>query len=412
MHTHPKNWQSIFGRIVLLMLVCTIFPQSITAQVENLSKLPDLTRDINKAKEYKPIVMPDDYPEELTSFFDKSISSRSFIVVDVETGRILAQRGANIPYPIASTTKILTAYLTYRAIEDGKLKLTSEIEAPSDLTQALSDNPELTSTPLIAGEKYSVDDLLHALIMKSGNDAASLLMREIYGSESSATQAMIDQLHKWGIVDFDLYTTSGVPNEFIPEGWRMPGSIDSNENAMSTQDLALMTQHVITEFPQLIEISSVKDYTFQQGGNYEQLIHTPNPFLPGQSLEREGINGLKAGLTDGAGDSFVATGKENGREIIAISMGNFIQEDGSFSSSYDQLTLILDALAEHPDLYKNEKLPVNHKPSPEEIKATEDETQTSEESDSLEDEQRETSLENHRDNPITNFFKNLFDNFR
>ncbi|MGF3072590.1 D-alanyl-D-alanine carboxypeptidase family protein [Facklamia sp. P12945] len=412
MPIHSINWQKFFKKLVLVMLFSNLFNQAISAQVENLSKLPDLSRDINKAKEYKTVVMPDDYPEELTSFFDSSISSRSFIVVDVETNRILAQRGSNIPYPIASTTKILTAYLTYKAIEDGKIKITSEIEAPSDLTQALSDNPELTSTPLIAGQKYTVDDLLHALIMRSGNDAASLLMREIYGSETAAVQAMIDQLNNWGFVDFDLYTTSGVPNEFIPEDWRMAGSLASNENAMSAQDLALMTQNVIKEFPEILNISSAKTYVFQEDGDFSQVFNTPNPLLPGQSLGREGINGLKSGLTDGAGDSFVATGKENGREIIALSMGNFIQEDGSYSSSYDQLTLILDALAEHPDLYQNENLPLNQVTQ---SKVEEELNETSidgEEDNESQTEQEKNTLENRRDNPITNFIKRIFDNFR
>ncbi|MCR8969444.1 D-alanyl-D-alanine carboxypeptidase family protein [Facklamia sp. 7083-14-GEN3] len=412
MHIYSKKHLIVFGKLVSLMLVCNLFTLPIFAQVENLSKLPDLTMDINKAKEYKPILMPEDYPEELASFFDSSISSRSFLVVDVDTGRILAQKDANIPYPIASITKILTAYLTYQAIESGKLELSSEIEAPSELTQVLSDNPELTSTPLIAGEKYSVDDLLHSLIIKSGNDAASLLMRAVYGSELAATQAMTDQLHQWGFNDFKFYTTSGVPNEYIPEDWRVSGSTASNENTMSAQDLALMTKYIIEKYPQILEISSTINYTFKEGTDYEQILYTPNPLLPGQALGREGINGLKAGLTDAAGDSFIATGEEGGRDIIALSMGNFIQEDGNYSSSYDQLTLILDALAEYPDLYQNENLPLNQiTQSKVEEKLNEASTDSDEENNS-ETIQEETTLENRRDNPITNFIKRLFDNFR
>lgn len=379
------------------------------AQVENLSKLPNLSLDIKESKDYQPIVMPEDYPTELASYFDQEISSRSFIVVDRESKRILAQRSANVPYPIASTTKILTAYLVYQAIEQGKIDLQTEIEAPTELTKALSETFELTSTPLYAGEKYTVKDLLYALIMKSGNDAASLLMIQIYGSESNAVQAMKEQLEAWGIDDFDLYTSSGVPNEYIPEDWRQAGSSPNNENALSAQDLALVTAYTIDKYPQILEIAGSQDYLFKQGTDYEQTITTPNPFLPGRSLERDGVTGLKSGLTDGAGDCFVLTGKENGREIIAISLGNFYNEDGSFSSSYDQLTLILDALKEYPDLYKNQGLPINDKPSPEELQAIEASQQAEADANQSEEETKEKDpLTNHRDHPITQFFGKLF----
>lgn len=403
-----------FHWLCLISLLSMIFTGPVVAQVENLSKIPNLDLDINQAKDYTPIVMPDDYPEELTSFFDNSTESRSFVVVDVETNRILAQRGANIPYPIASMTKILTAYLVYKAIDEGKLTLKTEVEAPADLTKVLSENYELSATPLVAGEKYTVNELLHALIMMSGNDAASLLMREIYGSESAATQAMIDQLTTWGFIDFSLYTTSGVPNEYLPEDWRMSGSAASNENVMSAQDLALMAQYIIKEYPEILDISSKDQYEFKKDSPYAQIFYTTNSFLPGKSLERDGITGLKSGSTQKAGDCFVATGKENGREIIAVSMGIFTREDGTISSPYNDLDLILDALKENPDLYKNDKLPTNLLPSLEERQAIEasKEAEAAAANEDGQDESKETTLENKRDNPITNFIGKLFDFLR
>lgn len=402
------------NQLCLILVLCLGISQPLTAMAqvdeENLSKSPNLSLDVNEIVEYDPLPMPEDYPEDLNKFFDENVDARSFVVVDSETNRILAERQANVPYPIASMSKIISAYLVLKAIDEGRIDWDTEIEAPAEITDVLSDNLELSSAYLVAGEKYTVKDLLYGVMMVSGNDATSVLMWHLYGSEQEGTQAIIDQLHQWGFMDFKFYTTSGVPNLYLPEDWWMPGSNKTNENTMSAQDIALVAQNIITEYPEILEITSKMEYIFKQGTDQEMTFTNSNQLLPGQSHGREGITGLKSGSTDAAGKNFVATGEENGREIVAVAMGVFPREDGVETTSYWDIEILLDGLLEYPDLYKNKELPTNTKPTQEQRQAAMMSEEASESGDETQDEtQDETNKNtNQRNNPITNFFGRIF----
>lgn len=404
-------------KLVILLSLCCLagslitLPNQINAQVNQLSKTPHFSWSKEQFQNIDPIVMPDNYPNDLLEKFDQELEARSYAVIDEETHHILAQKEGNIPYPIASMSKVISTYLVFKAIKEGRLSMDEEIQAPEEITSVLSDDPELSSTGLVGGVSYSVKDLLHGVIMKSGNDATSVLMWHIYGSEQEGTQAIIDQLKEWGMRDFAFYTVSGLPNSLVPESWRLPGSDKTNENVMSAQDVALMAQYTVEEFPEILEISQKQQYVFKEGTDYEQIFYTTNKLLPGQEYGREGITGLKSGSTDAAGLNFVATGQENGRKIIAVSMGNMMREDGSFSSPYQEIYTLLDALAQYPDLYKNDQLPSNKHLSLADQEALEASIQGSLDQANPNKANKEKSTNNytnHRDNAITNFFKKIF----
>lgn len=387
-----------------------IMPNNINAQIENLSKSPNLSLDIAEIQEYDPIEMPADYPKELSEHFEENVDARSFIVVDVETSRIIAQRQANVPYPIASMSKVMSAYLVLQAVDEGIISMDTMIEAPAEITDVLSGNYELSSANLIAGEEYSVEDLLYGVMMMSGNDATSVLMWHLFDSEQGGTQAIIDQLYQWGFTDYEFYTTSGIPNMYLPESWWMPGSVETSENKMSAQDVALMAQYAATEYPELLQISAAEDYVFMEDTDLEQYFYTTNLLLPGQAHGRPGINGLKSGTTDAAGRNFVATGTEEGRQIVAVAMGVFPRDDGLEITSYWDIEILLDGLLEYPELYEISNLPTNSLPTLEERQAQQAEEarlaalEEAAEGDTLEDQ----VIENRRDNPITNFLGRLF----
>lgn len=393
-----------------IILTSMVSPVGISAQIENLSKSPNLSVDIAEIQEYEPLDMPADYPEDLVEHFDENVDARSFVVIDVETNRILAQRQANIPYPIASMSKVMSAYLVLKAVDEGTISMDTMIEAPAEITDVLSGNFELSSANLFAGEEYTVKDLLYGVMMLSGNDATSVLMWHLYGSEQAGTQAIIDQLYQWGFTDYEFYTTSGIPNLYLPESWWMPGSVETSENKMSAQDVALMSEYVVTEYPELLQITASEDYVFMEGTDLEQYFYTTNLLLPGQAHGREGINGLKSGTTDAAGKNFVATGTENGREIIAVAMGLFPRDDGLEITSYWDIEILLEGLEEYPDLHENADLPVNSLPTLEERQAqqAEEARLAALEEEGSESDAGDEPFENRRDNPITNFIGRLF----
>lgn len=405
--------KSTFFKYLFLLLSALVFlstPLTALAQVEEITKTPSLERDAEDIEEYPNAELPENYPQELLDWYAANMDARSYVVVDVETNRILAEEQAFVPYPIASMSKILAVYLIYKEIEAGTISLDTMVTVPQDIEDYLSFNPELSAVGLHAGVEYSVEDLIYGIMMLSGNDATSTMMWELFGDEQTAVQKIREQLLDWGLVDFEFYTTSGVPNMYIPEEWWMPGSNENSENRLSAADVALVAQYIVEEFPQILDVSSTVEYVFMEGTDYESVFTTSNLLLPGMAYGRSGTTGLKSGLTDAAGRTFVATINENDRDLIVVSMGLFDRADGLQVSSYWEIEILLDGLLDYPDMYQNEDLPTNMRLTRAEREAElasleEEESQASQVEESVE-------LENRRDNPITNFMRSIFNFFQ
>ncbi|WP_260394022.1 D-alanyl-D-alanine carboxypeptidase family protein [Fundicoccus ignavus] len=381
-----------------------------SAQVENITKIPNLSKDIQEITQYEAIETPENYPQELLDWYASNIDARSYVVVDTETNKILAQQEANVPYPIASMSKVMAMYMVYKAIDEGKLSLDTKITIPQEIEDYFSFNPEMSAVGLYAGEEYSVEDLIHGVMFLSGNDATSALLWEIYGSEQAAVQAIRVQLTDWGFTNFEFYTVSGIPNLYLPEELWIEGSNENSENKMSAADVALMSQYVVETYPALLDITSKYEYVFAEGTENEQVFYTTNLLLDGQAYGREGITGLKSGMTDAAGRNFVSTSTENGRKVIAVVMGLFDREDGLAVTTYWETEILLDALLDYPDLYQLEGLASNKHLTREEREA--ELAKLSEEKAQAELAEQGIELENRRDSPVTNFMRNLFNIFQ
>lgn len=396
--------------IFLVLLISLSTPFKVLAQVEDITKTPSLERDAEDIEEYPEAELPDNYPQELIDWYAANMDARSYVVVDVETNRILAEEQAFVPYPIASMSKILAVYLIYQAIEEGTISMDTMVEVPQAIEDYLSFNPELSAVGLYAGVEYSVEDLIHGIMMLSGNDATSTMMWKLFGDEQTAVQKIREVLTDWGITDFEFYTTSGVPNMYVPEEWWMPGSTENDENKLSAADVALVAQYIVEEYPEILDVTSKIDYVFMEGTDYESVFTTSNLLLPGLTYGRPGTTGLKSGLTDGAGRTFVATVNENDRDLIAVSMGLFNRADGLEVTSYWEIEILLDGLLEYPDMYQNEALPTNKHKTRAEREAEEASIKAEEEANQSSDETVE--LENRRDNPITNFMRDIYNFFQ
>lgn len=381
-----------------------------SAQVENITKIPNLSKDIQEITQYEAIETPENYPQELLDWYASNIDARSYVVVDTETNKILAQQEANVPYPIGSMSKVMAMYMVYKAIDEGKLALDTKITIPQEIEDYFSFNPEMSAVGLYAGEEYSVEDLIHGVMFLSGNDATSALLWEIYGSEQAAVQAIRVQLTDWGFTNFEFYTVSGIPNLYLPEELWIEGSNENSENKMSAADVALMSQYVVETYPALLDITSKYEYVFAEGTENEQVFYTTNLLLDGQAYGREGITGLKSGMTDAAGRNFVSTSTENGRKVIAVVMGLFDREDGLAVTTYWETEILLDALLDYPDLYQLEGLASNKHLTREEREA--ELAKLSEENAQAELAEQGIELENRRDSPVTNFMRDLFNIFQ
>lgn len=390
---------------VKLGLALVLFAQP-SAQIFALSKTPDLGSNATNVQPTEDYVEPEEYPQKLKDWYAQNMDARSYIAVDAETHRVLAQKEGNTPYPIASMSKVISIYLVYKALDEGTLKMDQMITVSDAIAEGIASNVNLSNVGLVAGVEYSVEDLIYGVMLESGNDATSALMWEIYGSEEAAVQAIRDQLQAWNITNFQFYSTSGAPNEELPESLWVAGSGVDDENIMSASDVALMTQYAVEAYPAILDVTSTPEYLFKEGTEYERPLYNPNLLLPGALYGREGNLGVKSGFTDDAGRNFVAVGDENGRRIVSVVMG-VVGEDPSTGeplTAYWDQEILLDGLLDYPELYQNENLPTNlpAEPEPEEVE---------EEAGEATEEPADPNLENRRDNPLTNFMRNIFSIF-
>lgn len=246
---------------------------------------------------------------------DFSVAAKAAISVDEDTGKILYEQNSDQVVGIASTTKLLSLYIIEKEIKAGRLKWEDPVEI-SEKVAKLSQNSDLSNVPLYTDQKYTVKDLFHAAVIESANAAVQALASKVSGSENKFVDRMKEELDDIGITDAQIVNSSGLPNEYLDEWY--PGTSKKDENKMSAKDMAILTRHLLQEFPDFLKVSSITKETFGAATAYPYEMVTFNKMLTGMSQAKKGVDGLKTGTTDLAGACFVGTIEKNGRRVITV----------------------------------------------------------------------------------------------
>ncbi len=216
----------------------------------------------------------------------------SYVLMDARTGAVIAAKSPNLPWPPASLAKLMTAYLTYQALADGTLKMNQ--------TVPISDAAWHTggSRMFIAPNmSVTVNQLLHGLIIDSGNDAAVALAQAVAGNRQAFVGMMNEEAAKLHLTRTHYTDVDGLPNPVL---------------RTTAMDVAKLSLAIIEKYPQYLRISVEKHYTFdkiRQRNWNPVLFHDPT------------VDGLKTGRTDAAGHCIDATALRNGRRLIAVVLG-------------------------------------------------------------------------------------------
>ena len=289
---------------------------------------------------------------------DFDVAAKHAIAIEANTGKILYEKDATQPVEIASISKLITVYLVYEAIEQGKISLTTPVEI-SDYSYQLTTNSEASNVPLDA-RNYTVEELLDATLVSSANSAAIALAEKVAGSEKDFVDMMKAKLQEWGIQDATLVNSTGLNNETLGDNI-YPGSKKDDENKLSAYDVAIVARNLILKYPQVLEITKKPSSTFAG-----MTITSTNYMLEDMPAFRGGIDGLKTGTTDKAGESFVGTTVEKGMRIITVVL-NAQNQDGNpftrFTATSNLLDYIssnfaLQTIIKQGESYQDSKAPV------------------------------------------------------
>lgn len=249
---------------------------------------------------------------------DFTAKAKAAIAVDAESGKIFYEKDADTPFAIASMTKMLSLYLVLEEVDKGTLSWDDQVSI-SEFAYYVSHDPSLSNVALSMDQTYSVRDLYNAAAIESANAATIALAEKISGSEPKFVDLMRAKLKSWGINDASIVTSSGLNNEDLGDNI-YPGSAPNEENVMSAKDMAILAQHLITDYPEYLETASAQNLTFAAGTATEVVLKNWNRMLPGQSDYKEGVDGLKTGTTDQAGQCFTGTIERDGWRIITVVM--------------------------------------------------------------------------------------------
>lgn len=214
------------------------------------------------------------------------------IVVDANSGEVLYDKRADSPRYPASVTKVMTLYLTFEALSEGRLKLTDRIVmSPRAAAQAP------TKIGLRPGDSLSVDEAIKAMTVKSANDVAVAMAERLAGSESRFAALMTLRGQELGMRNSRFVNASGLPD---------------SRQISTARDLAILSRATMRDFPQYYSYFSVKGFTFR--GNY---IKGHNRLLDSM----DGFDGLKTGYTNASGFNLAGSAVRDGRRLIAVVLG-------------------------------------------------------------------------------------------
>ena len=233
-----------------------------------------------------------------------ALEASAYLFFDAQSGQILTSKNPDARIEPASLTKLMTAYLTFDALKNGRLKLDQQLTASERAWK--SEGSRMFLDPKVP---VSVDNLIKGMIVQSGNDACVTLAEAIAGSEEGFAQMMNAQAKKLGMNNSHFANSTGLPDLQL---------------YTTVRDLATLSNALIRDFPQYYPTYSIKSFTYNN-------ITQPNRNL---LLYRDSsVDGLKTGHTDSAGFNLIASSKRDGRRVITVVVGTKSMEARATESS-------------------------------------------------------------------------------
>ena len=233
-------------------------------------------------------------------FANPNIQARTGILIDYHSDEILYELDPDSQIYPASMTKIMTAIIAFDLLKKNKLSLDDKFTISENawrLSQA-----GYSSMFIMINDQVSVENLLKGIIIASGNDACVALAEGIAGSESNFSDMMNEKAVEIGMTSTNFTNSSG---------------INDPDNVSTARDIAIMSKHLIKNYPIFYELFAEKTFTWDRTGGEPIKQGNRNPLL----YKNVGVDGVKTGYLAVEKYSLASTMKKNDRRIIAVASG-------------------------------------------------------------------------------------------
>ena len=220
------------------------------------------------------------------------IKVSSYIVMDFNSGNILLEKNMEKKLPPASLTKIMTVYVVASELANGKISLEDEVLVSEKAWRTVGSRMFVE-----VGKKIKLEELLHGVIIQSGNDASVALAEHVSGTEGVFVDLMNKHADRIGMINSHFVNSTGLPNP---------------ENYTTSNDMAKLAQALIRDYPELYSLHKIKEYSFNgiKQNNRNILL-----------WRDRSVDGIKTGHTKEAGYCLVASAVRDGMRLISVVMG-------------------------------------------------------------------------------------------
>lgn len=221
-----------------------------------------------------------------------ALAAKAWMLVDHATDQVLAAQNPEQKVEPASLTKIMTSYVVYAALRDGKLKRDQVVTVSEKAWKAIGSRMFIDPK-----QRVTVEDLLHGMVIQSGNDASIALAEAVAGSEEAFAGLMNAEARRLGLNDTHFVNATGLPDQ---------------AHTTTVRDLARLTSALIRDFPQEYKLYAVRQFTWNKikQPNRNRLLWTDNA-----------IDGVKTGHTETAGYCLIASRHDGVRRLTSVVVG-------------------------------------------------------------------------------------------
>ncbi|HSS45912.1 MAG TPA: D-alanyl-D-alanine carboxypeptidase family protein, partial [Burkholderiales bacterium] len=220
------------------------------------------------------------------------VAAKSYLLTDFYSRQVLVRQNVNERIEPASLTKLMTAYLTFTALKQKQITLNQTLPVSTRAWRA-----EGSRMFIEPNRPVTVDELIHGMIVQSGNDACIALAEGIAGSEEVFAQMMNREAQRLGMKDTHFMNSTGLPHP---------------QHYSTAHDLSLVAAAIIRDFPEYYPLYSTKEYKYNNisQSNRNRLLWT-DPY----------VDGMKTGYTENAGYCLISTAKRGERRLISVVLG-------------------------------------------------------------------------------------------
>ncbi|WP_233702400.1 serine hydrolase [Duffyella gerundensis] len=227
------------------------------------------------------------------------VEAKAWMLMDFNSGKVLAEANADQRLDPASLTKMMTSYVVGQALKSGKITRDDMVTVGQDAWA--TGNPALRGSSLMflkPGDRIPVSELNKGIVIQSGNDASIALADYVAGSQDSFVGLMNNYAKALKLQNTHFKTVHG---------------LDADGQYSTARDMALIGQALIRDVPEEYALNKEKEFTFN---NIRQ--HNRNRLLWSTNLQ---VDGIKTGHTSGAGNNLVASATDNGMRLISVVLG-------------------------------------------------------------------------------------------